>query len=215
MSTKVLLVDDHEIMREGLTALLRRHPKYETVGQAADGRVAVEMVGQLSPDIAIVDIEMPNLNGIEATRQMIEIYPEIKIMALSTHSKRTMVVKMLQAGAVGYMLKESAFTELIQGLEAMLEGRTYLCNKIAKVVFSDYIRILTNPKWAGGDGLTSREREVLQLVAEGNTTKDIANILHLSAKTIDSHREHIMEKLGIHNIAGLTKYAVREGLTSP
>lgn len=215
MSIKVLLVDDHEIMREGLVALLRRHPKYETVGQAPDGRAAVEMVRRLSPDVVVMDIEMPNLNGIEATRQMMEVNPQIKVMALSTHSRRSMVVKMLQAGAAGYMLKESAFTELMEGIRAMTEGRTYLCSKIAKVVFSDYVKMLTNPKWAGGDSLTSREREVLQLVAEGHTTKEIAGILHLSIKTIDSHREHIMEKLGIHNIAGLTKYAVREGLTSP
>ncbi|MBE0537780.1 MAG: response regulator transcription factor [Phycisphaerae bacterium] len=215
MSIKVLLVDDHEIMREGLVALLRRHPEYETAGQASDGRAAVEMVRELVPELVIMDIEMPNLNGIEATRQMMEINPNVKIMALSTHSRRSIVVKMLQAGAAGYMLKESAFTELMEGLKAMTEGRTYLCSKIAKIVFSDYVKMLTNPRWAGGDGLTSREREVLQLVAEGHTTKEIANVLHLSAKTIDSHREHIMEKLGIHNIAGLTKYAVREGLTSP
>ena len=215
MSIKVLLVDDHEIMREGLVALLRRHSQFETVGQAPDGRAAVEMVRQLAPDIVIMDIEMPNLNGIEATRQMLEINPQLKVMALSTHSRRSMVVQMLQAGAAGYMLKESAFTELMEGINAMTEGRTYLCTKIAKVVFSDYVKMLTNPKWAGGDGLTSREREVLQLVAEGHTTKEIANTLHLSIKTIDSHREHMMEKLGIHNVAGLTKYAVREGLTHP
>jgi len=215
MSIKVLLVDDHEIMREGLVALLRRHPEYETVGQASDGRAAVEMVRELVPEFVLMDIEMPNLNGIEATRQMMEIHPGVKVMALSTHSRRSIVVKMLQAGAAGYMLKESAFTELMEGLRAMTEGRTYLCSKIAKIVFTDYVKMLTNPRWAGGDGLTAREREVLQLVAEGHTTKEIANILHLSAKTIDSHREHIMEKLSIHNIAGLTKYAVREGLTSP
>jgi len=215
MDMKVLLVDDHEIMREGLVALLRRHPQYQPVGQAADGRAAVEMVRHLSPDVVIMDIEMPNLNGIEATRQMMEIQPGLKIMALSTHSRRSTVVKMLEAGAAGYMLKESAFTELMEGMQAMIDGRTYLCSKIAKVVFTDYVRMLTHPKWGGEDGLTSREREILQLVAEGHTTKDIANILHLSAKTVDSHREHIMEKLGIHNIAGLTKYAVREGLTGP
>lgn len=215
MSTKVLLVDDHEIMREGLSALLRKHPEYETVGQACDGRAALKMVEQLKPDIVIMDIEMPNLNGIDATRQMISKRPDIKVLALSTHSRRSMVVKMLEAGASGYMLKDSAFGELMEGIKAMSEQRVYLCNRISKVVFSDYVKMLTNPKWTGGDGLTGREREVLQLVAEGNTTKEIANILCLSVKTVDTHREHIMEKLSIHNIAGLTKYAVREGLTSP
>ena len=215
MSTKVLLVDDHEIMREGLSALLRKHPEYETVGQACDGRAALKMVEQLKPDIVVMDIEMPNLNGIDATRQMIAKRPDIKVLALSTHSRRSMVVKMLEAGASGYMLKDSAFSELMEGIKAMGEQRVYLCTRIAKVVFSDYVKMLTNPKWSGGDGLTGREREVLQLVAEGNTTKEIASILCLSVKTVDTHREHIMEKLSIHNIAGLTKYAVREGLTSP
>ncbi len=215
MSFKILLVDDHEIMREGLAALLRKHPEYEIAGQAANGRIAMEMVDKLSPDLVIMDIEMPNLNGIDATRRMIANCPELKVMALSTHSRRSMIVRMLQAGAAGYMLKESAFSELTEGLKAMREDRTYLCSRVAKVVFSDYVKMLTDPDWTGGDGLTSREREVLQLVSEGNTTKEIAKALNLSVKTIDSHREHIMEKLGIHNIAGLTKYAVREGLTAP
>ncbi len=201
MSIKVLLVDDHEIMREGLSALLRKHPEYETVGQACDGRAALKMVEELTPDIVIMDIEMPNLNGIDATRQMIAKRPDIKVLALSTHSRRSMVVKMLEAGASGYMLKDSAFSELMEGIKAMTEQRVYLCNRIAKVVFSDYVKMLTNPKWSGGDGLTGREREVLQLVAEGNTTKEIASILCLSVKTVDTHREHIMEKLSIHNIA--------------
>lgn len=215
MSFKILLVDDHEIMREGLAALLRKHPEYEIVGHAANGRIALEMADELAPDLVLMDIEMPDLNGIDATRRMIAKCPELRVMALSTHAQRLMIVNMLQAGAAGYMLKESAFSELTEGLKAMREGRTYLCSKVAKVVFSDYVKMLTNPNWNGGDGLTSREREVLQLVAEGHTTKEIAKTLDLSAKTVDSHREHIMHKLGIHNIAGLTKYAVREGLTGP
>lgn len=213
MSIGILLVDDHEIMREGLCALFKKNDDLEVVGQASDGRIAVEMVYELSPDVVIMDIGMPNLNGIEATRLMLADHPKLKIMALSTHSEGSIVAKMLKAGASGYMLKESAFAELVDGINAMMENKTYLCSKVAKVVFSDYVNLITNPKYAGKDNLTSRERQVLQLVAEGKTTKEIAPALHVSVKTIDSHREHIMEKLDIHNIAGLTKYAIREGLT--
>lgn len=211
---KIVLVDDHEIMREGMCALLHKHPDCEVVGQAADGRVAVNMVQELKPDVVIMDIGMPNLNGIDATRQMVSDNPHLKVLALSTHSDGSTVARMIKAGACGYMLKESAFAELMDGLHSMMSGKTYLCSKIAKVVFADYINMITNPNWDSGDGLTSREREVLQLVAEGHTTKDIARILHLSPKTVDSHREHIMEKLDIRTIAGLTKYAMREGLTN-
>jgi DNA-binding NarL/FixJ family response regulator len=214
MAAKVLLVDDHEIMREGMGALLRKYSEFEVVGQASDGRQALEMTEKLKPDIVIMDVGMPNLNGIDATRQLLSVHPDLKIMALSMHSDGSVVAKMIRAGAAGYMLKESAFDELVEGLNALMEGRTFLCNKISKVVFSEYVGMITNSKSIKGDGLTAREREVLQLVAEGNTTKEIAEMLKLSTKTIDSHREHIMEKLGIRNIAGLTKYAIREGLTS-
>lgn len=215
MAMRILLVDDHEIMREGMMALLRKRPDVEVVGEAGDGRTAVKMVQELKPDVVIMDVGMPNLNGIEATTQMVAENPSVKVMALSTHSDGSVVGKMIKAGASGYMLKESAFAELMDGLNAMISGRTYLCSKIQKVVFSDYVNMITNPNWAMGDSLTGREREVLQLVAEGHTTKEIAKILHLSPKTVDSHREHIMEKLSIRNIAGLTKYAIREGLTNP
>ncbi len=215
MAIRILLVDDHEIMREGMCALLKRRSDMAVVGQAGDGRTAISMAKELSPNIVIMDIGMPNLNGIEATRQLILDNPSTKVMALSTHSDGTIVAKMLKAGAGGYMLKESAFSELLEGIDAMMEGKTYLCTKIAKIVFSDYVNMLSNPKWSGSDFLSSRENEVLQLVAEGKTTKEIAQLLNLSIKTVDSHREHIMEKLSIHNIAGLTKYAVREGITSP
>lgn len=215
MATKVLLVDDHKIMREGISALLRKYSEFDVVGQAADGRQALEMVSQLKPDIVIMDVGMPNLNGVDATKQLLSINPDLKVMALSTHSDGAVVAKMVKAGAAGYMLKESAFEELIEGLTTLQDGKTFLCSKISKIVFSEYVGMITNSKAMNGDGLTNREREVLQLVAEGHTTKEIADILKLSTKTIDSHREHIMEKLGIRNIAGLTKYAIREGLTPP
>jgi len=214
MAVQVLIVDDHEIMREGMSALLRKYSQFEVVGQATDGRQALEMASQLKPDVIIMDVGMPNLNGVDATKKLISMYPDLKIMALSAHSDGAIVAKMIKAGASGYMLKESAFDELIEGLNTLLDGRTFLCNKISKVVFSDYVGMVTNPNAKRSDNLSSREREVLQLVAEGHTTKEIAEDLKLSTKTIDSHREHIMEKLGIRNIAGLTKYAIREGLTS-
>jgi len=215
MPTRILLVDDHEIMREGMCALLKRLPDIEIVGQASDGRSGINMAKEFGPDIVVMDIGMPNLNGIEATRQLLADNPRVKVMALSTHSDGAIVAKMLKAGASGYMLKESAFSELMEGIAAMMEGKTYLCSKIAKVVFSDYVTMLSSPQWPGGDGLSSRENEVLQLVAEGKTSKEISQALNVSVKTVDSHREHIMEKLSIHNVAGLTKYAVREGITSP
>jgi len=214
MATKVLIVDDHEIMREGMSALLQKYSEFEVVGQASDGREALEMVDQLNPDVVIMDVGMPNLNGVDATKRLLSSHRNLKIMALSTHSEGTIVAKMIEAGASGYMLKESAFEELVEGLNVMLAGKIFLCKKISDVVFTEYVGMVKNPKGITGDGLTNREREVLQLVAEGHTTKQIAATLNLSTKTVDSHREHIMEKLGIRNIAGLTKYAIREGLTS-
>jgi len=198
-----------------MSALLRKYSQFEVVGQASDGRQAVEVVLELKPDIVIMDVGMPNLNGIEATRRMLAQLPNLKVMALSTHSDGNIVAKMIKAGACGYMLKDSAFEELIEGLNTILEGKTFLCNKVSKVVFSEYVSMITNPNRTLDDGLSSREREVLQMVAEGHTTKEIAEALNLSTKTVDSHREHIMEKLGIRNVAGLTRYAIREGLTTP
>jgi len=215
MSTRIFLADDHEVMREGLCALLRKYPEIEVVGQAADGRSTIKMVRELLPDIVIMDIGMPNLNGVEATRRIVHEFPNIKVMALSTHSDRLMVAKMLEAGASGYMLKESAFSELINGINAIEQNKTYLCPQVANVVLNDYVNLLSDPKRVKGDVLTKREREVLQLVAEGLTSKAIAAELNVSVKTIDSHREHIMKKLGIRSIARLTKYAIRGGLTSP
>ena len=213
MSIGILLVDDHEVMCEGLCALLRKQPDIEVLGRAPDGRAAIRMARELSPDVVIMDIGMPNLNGIGATRRVLAECPNVKVMMLSTYSDGSLVAKALKVGASGYVLKDSAFGELVEGIKAMAENKTYLCSKTAKVVFSDYVKMLSNPKWSWDNSLTRREREVLQLVAEGKTTKEIAATLHVSVKTVDSHREHIMDKLDIRNIAGLTKYAIREGLT--
>jgi len=214
MSVRILLADDHEIMREGLCALLRKYPEMEIVGQASEGRSAVRLAKELLPDVVIMDIAMPNLNGVDATRRIIAKCPNVKVMALSKHSDRAMVAKMLKAGASAYMLKSSAFTELVNGLNAVINNKTYLCPKTAEVVLADYVNLLTDPQLDADEHLTAREREVLQLVSEGWSTKEIAASLHLSAKTVDSHRGRIMNKLDIHNMAGLTKYAIREGLTN-
>ncbi len=213
MNIRILLVDDHEVMCEGLGALLRKQEHVEVIGRAADGRAAVQMAVELSPDVVVMDIGMPNLNGIDATRQLTSECPDVKVLVLSTHSDGSMIAKALKVGALGYILKDSAFAELAEAINTVSQGRTYLCSKASKVVFADYVKMLSDPNWSWSGGLTAREREVLQLVAEGKTTKEIAAILHVSVKTVDSHREHIMDKLNIHNVAGLTKYAIREGLT--
>jgi two-component system response regulator NreC len=210
MTIRMLLVDDHAIMREGMCALLKRRSDMEVVGQAGNGRMAISLARERTPDIVIMDIGIPNLDGIEATRQLIIDNPKLMVMALSLHSDTAIVLKMLHAGARGYVLKDSAFTELLDGIDALMEGKFYLCSKIAAVVLNK----LTNSDWSGRDLLSSRENAVLQLVAEGKTTQDIANTLHVSVTTVNAQRGHIMEKLNIHTVAGLAKYAVREGITS-
>jgi len=213
MSIRILLVDDHEVMCEGLEALLKKEPDMEVIGRAADGRSAVRMARELSPDVVIMDIGMPNLNGIDATRQLTSECPNVKVLVLSTHSDGSLIAKALKVGASGYILKDSAFAELTEAINAISKDRPYLCSRAARIVFADYMKMLSNSNWSWSGGLTAREREVLQLVAEGKTTKEVAATLHVSVKTVDSHREHIMDKLNIHNVAGLTKYAIREGLT--
>jgi len=213
MAVRIVLVDDHEIMREGICALLGSED-IEVVGQAGDGRAAIELVDKLDPDIVIMDVAMPNLNGIEATRQMIERHPNLKVIALSAHLESNIVAQMIKAGARAYIHKESAFAELKEGIMAILEGRTFLCSRISKIVFSDYIDRIRNPNPAEGDGLSKRQREILKLIAEGYSSKAIAQVLKLRTKTVESHREHIMKILGIRTIPGLTKYAIREGLIS-
>jgi two-component system, NarL family, response regulator NreC len=169
----------------------------------------------LVPDMVIMDIGMPNLNGIDATRQLLTDNPKLKVMALSLHSDTTIVSKMLSAGAHGYMLKDSAFTELMDGIDALMEGKTYLCPKLSQMVYSEYVTLLSSPQMRRRGLLSRCENEILRLVAEGKTSKEIAQRLIRTVKTVDTHRERIMKKLSFHNIAELTKYAVREGITSP
>ncbi|MGB2862185.1 MAG: response regulator transcription factor [Sedimentisphaerales bacterium] len=214
MSIKVLLVDDHAIIREGLRSLLEKQSELEVIADTDDGRKAIELVRELLPNIVIMDITMPGLNGIEATRQITAEFPDVKVIALSIYSKRRFVADMLSAGATGYILKECLFDELVQAIKAVATGGRYLSPKITDVVVSDYVKRLSATAHSPFEALKTREREVLQLVAEGKSTKQIALELHVSSKTIEANRRQIMEKLNIHSVAELTKYAVREGLTT-
>lgn len=213
MTRRVVLADDHEMMRAGLRSLLAKECELEVVGEASDGRQAVELVTQHAPDLAILDIGMPNLNGIEATRQIRATVPKTKVIALSMHASAQYVSRMLEAGASGYLLKDSAYEELLQAIKAVSSGNVYLGKGIAGVVVDDYVRRIGATPEVEAAKLTAREREIAQLIAEGRSTKEIAGQLHVSVKTVETHRQHIMEKLKIDNVAELTKYAIREGLT--
>jgi DNA-binding NarL/FixJ family response regulator len=213
MPARVLLVDDHAIIRQGLCSLLEKQPDIEVVGAAEDGQKAMELVRELKPDIVIMDISMPNLNGIDAARKITGEPGNVKVIALSIHSSRRFVTEMLKAGASGYILKECLFDELLEAIRIVLSGGVYLSPKITGVVVDDYVKRLSGEYRPEAPDLSPREREVLQLLAEGKSTKQIALPLHISAKTVESNRRNIMDKLGIHSVAELTKYAVREGLT--
>ncbi len=213
MPTRILLVDDHAMIRQGLCSLLEKQPDIEVVGSVENGRQAVDTVHQLAPDIVIMDISMPNLNGIDATRKIAEEAGSVKIIALSIHSSRRFVAEMLKAGASGYILKDCLFDELMEAIKTVLRGEIYLSPKITGVVIDDYVQRLSNQYQPNGPVISDREREVLQLLAEGKSTKQIALQIHVSAKTIESNRRNIMDKLKINSVAELTKYAVREGIT--
>jgi DNA-binding NarL/FixJ family response regulator len=218
MSIRVLLVDDHKIVRDGLRSLLAKQMDIEVVGEADNGREALERTRELRPDVVVMDIGMCELNGIETTRQVIRDTPEIRVVALSMHSDRHHITDMLAAGAVGYLLKDSAFEELTLAIRAVAEGRTFLSRRVSETIIDDYVKNLNSPDAPAaapaGRALSPREREVLQLIAGGSSTKECAARLHLSVKTIETHRRNVMDKLGVYSIAGLIKYAVREGLAS-
>ncbi len=214
MSLKILLADDHKIVRDGLKSLIKKEVGMAVVGEADNGRKTVELARDLEPEIIIMDISMPDLNGVEATRQILADSPDVKIIALSMHSDKRYVKAVLSAGASGYLLKDSAFEELVEAIRTVDTGRFYLSAGIAGVVVKDYVGSQANKDVLTSDILSAREREVLQLLAEGKSTKEIASDLYVSVKTIETHRQNIMQKLDIHTIAGLTRYAIREGLTS-
>ncbi len=214
MSIRIILADDHKITRQGLRSLLDEQPDMEVVAEAEEGRTTLRLVRELSPDVVIMDVTMPDLNGIEATRQIVGEFDNVKIIALSMHSDTLFVTEMLKSGASGYLLKDCAFEELARAIRAVVAGKTYLSPAISGVVVDDYLHRLSKVDFSDSEVLTDREREVLQLIAEGKSTKRIALKLHISVKTVETHRRQIMNKLDIHTVAELTKYAVRKGLTS-
>jgi len=215
MGVKILLVDDHQIMRDGLRSLIEKRPGMEVVAEAENGRIAVKLTRQLKPDVIVMDINMPDLNGIDATRQIVAEFPGTKIIAFSMHNDHQFVAGALKAGVSGYLQKDSAFEELDRAIRTVIANQTYLSSKIVGDVVKGYVeKLVTGESAAPSTFLTAREREVVQLYAEGQTTKQIADHLNLSVKTVETHRLHIMEKLDITGIAELTKFAIREGLTS-
>ncbi|MBW2062497.1 MAG: response regulator transcription factor [Deltaproteobacteria bacterium] len=213
MNMKVVLADDHSLFREGLKSLLAENSNVEIVGETGDGRSAVRLCQELAPDIIIMDVAMPELNGIEATRQILSECPGTRVIALSMHSSRRFVVDMLQVGASGYLLKDCAFQELATALSAVSSGQVYLSPSIASVVV-ERITGSAAADFTIAAKLTPREREVLQLLAEGKRSMAVAELLHLSVKTVQTHRRNIMDKLDLHSLPELTRYAIREGLIS-
>jgi two-component system response regulator NreC len=214
MSIKVLIADDHQIMREGLRAMLEKEHDIKIVGEAVDGRMTERLARELLPDVIIMDVAMPDLNGLEATRQIAAELPGVKIIALSMHDDRRFVLNMLKAGAAGYILKDDAFKNLSKAIRMVMANKTYLSNKISDLVEGNCRTSSTGMKSTDFQLLSCREREVLQLVADGKTSNEIAENLHISTKTVESHRQNVTIKLNIKNIAELTKYAIREGLTT-
>jgi DNA-binding NarL/FixJ family response regulator len=214
MTIRVLIADDHTIMRAGLRSLLEKEDDIAVVAEAENGRRAVQLAVEHKPDVVVMDVSMPDLNGIEATAQLLESLPDVKVIALSMHTDKRFVMGMLRAGASGYLLKDCASQELANAIVSVASNKKYLSPDIAGLVIEDSLYGGQQEEEAVASMLSAREREVLQLIAEGWSTKQIAAHLYVSVKTIETHRRQIMKKLDLHNIADLTKYAIREGLTS-
>jgi DNA-binding NarL/FixJ family response regulator len=214
VTRNVLLVDDHEMIRAGLRAILEQERNVKVIGEAEHGRAAVKLARDLSPHVILMDLNMPEMNGVEATRQIVAENPDVKVIALSVNCDRQFITAALQAGAVGYLMKNSAAIELGLAIKAVMKGEVYLSPKVAHVVVKNYVQTRGSRDRTVFAELTPKQREVLQLLAEGKSNKEIAKELGTSTKTVETHRAQLMEKLNIHTVAGLTKYAVREGLTS-
>jgi len=212
---RIVLADDHTVMRAGIRLVLERQPDLHVVGEASDGREAVNAVERVHPDVVVMDIAMPNLNGIEATRQIVANGAAVSIVVLSMHSDEEYVLRALKAGARGYLLKESAEADLIAAVRAVIGGKSFFSPAVSRLLVEDYVRQLQDRDIEDSyELLTTRERETLQLVAEGKSNKDIANLLNLSVYTVETHRSNIMEKLNLHGVPELILYAVRKGVIS-
>lgn len=210
---RILLGDDHTIVRQGLCKILEEQPEWHVVAQASDGRDAVRQTLSHQPDVAILDIGMPLLNGIEATRQIARRLPNLHVLILSMHADEAYITQALQAGARGYLLKDSADSDLIRAVTAVSAGKSFFSPAVARVMLDDYVRHLADKGIADRyESLSEREREVFQLVAEGHSNKEIANLLSVSPATVETHRAHILQKLDVHNTAELVLYAVRRGV---
>jgi DNA-binding NarL/FixJ family response regulator len=214
MHTKIVLADDHQIIRDGIKVVIDQESDMKVVGEADSGREAIVQTAKLIPDVVVMDIGMNDLNGIEATRHIRKEHPGVKIIGLSMYADKRYVVAMLKAGASGYLLKSSAVKELVQAIRTVCDHKKYISPSISQVVIDELTREIPKEDLTAYDKLTGREREVLQLLAEGNATKEIANKLHISVSTVETHRRQLMDKLDLFSVAELTKYAIREGLTS-
>ena len=208
MGIRIILVDDHRIIRQGLCSLLESQPDIEVIGEAKDGHTAIELVRQQQPDIVITDVTMPNLNGMDATRQITRMFPQVKVIGLSGHTDNSFIIGMLKAGASAYVFKQCLFDELLEAIQVVSKGGRYLSKEVTKAIVSNYIKLLSESTDSPLGALTEPEREVLQLIAEGKSTMQIALDLHVSTKAIESNRRKIMEKLNSHNVAELVKYAI-------
>jgi two-component system NarL family response regulator len=212
---RIILVDDHTMIREALRGVLERDRTMQVVAEVGDGETALRRVAELDPDVVVMDVALPGLSGIEITRRLHASHPQIKVLALSTHLDRHIIQQMLDAGARGYIVKSAAGTELQQGIRNVVAGRSYLCPETAALVAASLPGRQSAPGNAKSPTLSSRERQVLTLLAEGNTAPAIAAVLHLAPSTVDVHRRNIMRKLDLHNVVELTRYAIRTGLISP
>ena len=212
MTTRIIIGDDHKIVREGLCSLLEKEPGMEVVAEANDGREVVKLAGELKPDVIVIDLAMPNMGGIEAAQKIRNKYGNLKVIILSMHSDKRFVSKALEVGVHGYMVKDCAAEELIRAIRAVVANQIYLSPAVSGSVVEGYLSHLSSTRSGYQAILTSREREILQFIAEGKNTREIASILNLSIKTVETHRLRIMAKLNVDSIAGLTKYAIREGL---
>jgi len=210
---RILIADDHTLVRAGFRSLLEKLEDCEVVAEVSDGREALRLVGQLQPDVVLMDVKMPGLNGLEATARISRDYPNVRVVILSMYINEEYVLQALRAGAVGYLLKDAATVELQLAIQAAVRGEMYLSPAISKRVLQDYIQLVGS---GGGmlDALTGRQREVLQLIAEGRTMKEIAKLLHINVKTAESHRTQLMERLDIHDVTGLVRFAIRVGLVT-